>query len=86
MDNIRSCGGTAVVHSIGASQEWHPRALVINSHLEKIARDSGMTFIDSWARFYDKNYLSASDGVHLSGAGVSLLDSIVDLSLLPFQE
>ena len=89
MDNIGSRGGTAVVYSIlprvGASHEWHSRALGINSRLERIARDSGMTFVDSWARFYGKKYLYASDGVHLSSAGVSLLGSIVDKSLLPFQ-
>ena len=89
LDNIRSRGGTAVVHSIlprvGVRHEWQSRALGINSRLEKITRDSGMIFIDSWARFYGKKYLYVSDGVHLSRASVSLLGSIVDQSLFPFQ-
>ena len=75
LDNLRSRGGTAVVHSIlpgvGVSHEWQSRALGIKSRLEKITRDSGMTFIDSWARFYGKKYLYASDGVHLSRAGTT---------------
>jgi lysophospholipase L1-like esterase len=87
IEKIRMKGGTPIVCGIlprvDHGREWSSRAIGCNDRIERYCRDKGLAFVGVWDRFYGRRDLFARDGIHLSGAGVSVLARMLDRTVSP---
>ena len=88
LERVRKKGAIAVMCGIlprlGHGSEWSSRAIGINARMEAFCRENSIVFIEAWDSFYGRRQLFARDGVHLSGAGNSVLAGLIDRAVEGF--
>ena len=69
---------SGILPRMSAENVFYSKAFSLNSRLNSLCKQEGVTFINTWDHFYQKSELFSNDGLHLNCVGSARLGRLLN--------